>query len=75
MCIDNDAYPASLEARKVYQTMPDAQGDKHGLVRVIDESGEDYLYPKKLFVALKLPRSAAMAVRSASAGAASIESQ
>jgi hypothetical protein len=49
VCIDNEGYPASLEARKLYISLPDEEAEKHGLIRVIDESGEDYLYPKARF--------------------------
>jgi hypothetical protein len=59
LCIKNDDYPVSLELRKVYQKIPDAPAEARGLVRVIDESGEDYLYPERYFVALELPRAAA----------------
>jgi hypothetical protein len=55
LCVKNDGYPASLEVRKVYQVIPDAAADKQRLVRVIDESGEDYLYPQKFFVPVELP--------------------
>ena len=47
----------SLERRKLYVTMPDAEAAKHGQLRVIDESGEDYLYPQEFFVAVELPQS------------------
>jgi hypothetical protein len=49
ICIKNDNYPASLQVRKIYQALPDAQAAKHQLVRVVDESGEDYLYPADYF--------------------------
>jgi len=58
VCIDNEGYPASLELLKIYQTLPDDKGAKHSLMRVIDESGEDYLYPERFFVAIKLPQAA-----------------
>ncbi len=45
LCISNEKYPVSLEARKIYQCIPDTQAEAHGQIRVIDESGEDYLYP------------------------------
>ena len=56
LCLSNKGYPASLEIRKLYQTLPDAEGAKVGLVRVIDETGEDYLYPKEMFAAIALPK-------------------
>ena len=52
LCIANKGYPASLELMKVYPVLPDAFADQHELLRVIDESGEDYLYPKGYFVLL-----------------------
>jgi hypothetical protein len=53
--VSNEGYGASLEARKIYRTMPDAKADKLGMLRVVDESGEDYLYPKSRFEKLELP--------------------
>ena len=58
LCVSNESYPASLEVRKVYQAMPDPVAAGRGFVRVIDESGEDYLYPSDCFVAVKLPQAA-----------------
>jgi hypothetical protein len=49
VCVDNEDYPASLEVRKLYVSIPDPHAEKDGLIRVIDESGEDYLYPKRRF--------------------------
>jgi hypothetical protein len=54
--VSNDGYAASLEPRKIYQTVADADAARHELIRVVDESGEDYLYPKACFVPLRLPR-------------------
>ncbi len=70
LCVSNADYPASLEVRKVYAALPDAEAESAGFLRVIDESGEDYLYPESLFVAVDLPRAAADAVLSATAGGA-----
>ncbi|MGH9871737.1 MAG: hypothetical protein ACRD9S_04630 [Pyrinomonadaceae bacterium] len=56
VCVDNEGYPASLELRKIYRTVPDKNAAKHNLVRVIDESGEDYLYPESFFVGIRLPQ-------------------
>jgi hypothetical protein len=56
VCVENDGYAASLEKRKIYVAIPDADGEKHGLLRIIDESGEDYLYPKAFFRAIALPQ-------------------
>ncbi len=58
LCVKNDAYPASLEVRKVYRALPDAAAALKGFVRVVDESGEDYLYPADHFVAIDLPQAA-----------------
>lgn len=55
ICIDNSDYPASLEKRKIYEALPDPEAAKHGQVRVIDESGDDYLFPARCFVDAKLP--------------------
>ncbi len=55
LCVKNKNHPASLELRKVYKSIPDRAASAHRLVRVIDESGEDYLYPEDYFVPLKLP--------------------
>jgi len=54
VCVRNSGYSASLELRKIYQVLPDSDASAHGLIRVIDESGEDYLYPKNFFVAIDL---------------------
>ena len=58
VCISNKGYVASLEVRKIYRLIPDKAGAKHGLVRVVDEMGEDYLFPEEYFVSLRLPQSA-----------------
>jgi hypothetical protein len=65
VCIDNDGYPASLEKRKIYVVLPDKDVEKHGLLRIIDESGDDYLYPKTLFRSIDLPLSVKRAVLAA----------
>lgn len=54
LCLDNTGYPASLDVRKVYPLLPTTDKEK-GYLRVIDESGEDYLYPSRLFLVLELP--------------------
>lgn len=59
LCVSNEGYPASLEVRKVYQVLPDPVAASWGFVRVVDESGEDYLYPSECFVVVELPRAAA----------------
>lgn len=65
VCINNEDYPASLERRKIYLSLRDAAAEKHGLVRVVDESGEDYLYPKTLFRSIALPQAVRRAVLAA----------
>jgi len=65
VCIDNAGYRTSLEKRKIYLAIRDLTAEKHGLVRVIDESGEDYLYPKMLFRSIALPEAVKKAVLAA----------
>ena len=55
VCIQNEGYKASLEVRKIYQQIPDDEAAKHRLIRIVDESGEDYLYPLDFFAAIDLP--------------------
>ena len=55
LCLRNKGYEVSLERRKIYQVVPDRDAVAHGQLRVIDESGEDYLYPKTWFVPVELP--------------------
>jgi len=54
VCVENKGYEASLELRKLYETIPDREAEQHGQVRIIDESGEDYLYPAKYFDPIRL---------------------
>ena len=56
VCIDNADYPASLEKRKIYRALPGKSADEKHLLRVIDESGEDYLYPEEYFLPIHLPK-------------------
>lgn len=56
ICIANTDYPAALEVRKIYQVLPDADAAQHQYLRIIDESGEDYLYPAAYFVPIDLPQ-------------------
>ena len=56
ICISNTDYPAALEVRKIYQVLPDADAAQHSYLRVIDESGEDYLYPAVYFLPIDLPQ-------------------
>jgi len=66
LCIGNEGYPASLEKRKVYQEVPDPDAAKQNLIRVIDESGEDYLFPRHLFLPIELSAEARDAILRAS---------
>jgi len=56
ICIDNAEYPASLEKHKIYRIIFDKDAEQDGDLRVIDESGEDYLYPSDRFVMVDLPQ-------------------
>ena len=58
ICVRNERHPASLELQKVYRVLPDPDAASHKMLRVIDESGEDYLYPEEFFVRIELPRAA-----------------
>ena len=55
VCVDNNGYEVSLEMRKLYEILADVDAEKHGQIRVIDESGEDYLYPATAFNRISLP--------------------
>lgn len=55
VCVANDGYPASLEVWKIYRVVSDREAERHGQLRVIDESGEDYLYPAEYFEFVSLP--------------------
>jgi hypothetical protein len=65
VCIRNDGYPVSLEVRKIYRVIRDPTAAEHHLLRVIDESGEDYLYPEDYFVPIELPKSVQEALAAA----------
>ena len=56
VCMKNTGYPSSLELHKIYRVIPDEDAAEDGDIRVVDESGEDYLYPAKWFAELKLPQ-------------------
>ncbi len=58
ICINNSQYPVSLEMHKVYRVVPDEQAEKDGDLRIVDESGEDYLYPAEFFLLINLPSDA-----------------
>ena len=65
VCVNNEGYRASLEKRKIYVALRDARAEKHGLLRIVDESGQDYLYPKGFFRSVALPRAVRRAVLAA----------
>jgi hypothetical protein len=65
VCVGNEGYPVSLEKRKLYVMLRDPAAEKHGLLRIIDESRDDYLYPKAFFRSVALPQSVKRAVLSA----------
>ena len=66
VCIRNAGFGASLEIRKLYLVMEDADAEANDLIRVVDESGEDYVYPASLFQRLTLPAEVQRALRLAS---------
>jgi hypothetical protein len=66
VCIKNKGNEASLERNKLYVLLPDRQAEADGLVRVIDEDGEDYLYPADWFVAVEVPKAVQASVLKAS---------
>jgi len=55
-CVANDDYPASLQLHKFYRVLPDEKAERYGEIRVVDESGEDYLYPAEYFLPIELPK-------------------
>ena len=57
VCVSDGGYRASLVVRRLYRRLPDAAALRRGLLRVIDESGEDYLFPKELFASIDVPQS------------------
>ena len=64
LCVDNTDYKASLIPGKVYRIIPDLAAAKDDLVRILDESGEDYLYHRSHFVFVDFPRAVAKKIRS-----------
>lgn len=66
VCLRNDGFAASLEIRKLYPFLNDSDADANDLIRIVDESGEDYLYPSRLFRKLALPADVKRALRLAS---------
>ena len=59
ICVNNSEYPASLELHKIYRIVPDEDARKDGDLRIIDESGEDYLFPADYFLLIDIPRGSA----------------
>jgi hypothetical protein len=55
VCLNNTDYPASLELHKIYRVVPDEEAETDGDLRIVDESGEDYLYPADFFAEIELP--------------------
>ena len=66
ICVNNSEYPASLELYKIYRVLPDDDAAKDGDLRIVDESGEDYLYPADYFVLTEIPRVVEQALLKAS---------
>jgi len=59
LCIRNEGYAASLQVRTVYPGLRDPAAESHGMLRIVDESGEDYLFPASFFVSIDVPEAAA----------------
>jgi len=66
VCINNSDYPASLELHKIYRVLVDKDAAEEGDIRIIDESGEDYLYPSSYFVPIQVPQTVEESLRKAS---------
>jgi hypothetical protein len=66
VCVRNEGYEAALERNKLYLILPDADAAKDGDVRVVDEGGDDYLYPATWFMAVELPKAVELALLKAS---------
>jgi hypothetical protein len=62
ICVNNSEYPASLELHKIYRVIPDEDARKDGDLRIVDESGDDYLYPTDYFLLIDIPRSTAQSL-------------
>ena len=65
VCVDNNGFSASLEKRKIYVALRDTGAEKHGLLRIVDESGDDYLYPRAFFRSIALPLAVKKAILAA----------
>ena len=57
VCTDNSGYEVSLERGKIYEVLPDVEGKHHGYLRIVDESGEDYIFDSDRFSSIKIPQS------------------
>lgn len=68
VCVRNKGYEASLELHKIYRIVPDLEADKESDVRIVDESGEDYLYPAEWFVPIEVPEAVQHSLLHASRG-------
>jgi len=66
ICLNNDGYQASLEVGKLYRIIPDREAESHGLIRVVDESGEDYAFSAERFHQVELPISVEQVLLAAS---------
>lgn len=66
VCVRNEDYAASLELRKIYEVIPDPGAEEHDMIRLVDESGEDYLYPRELFMPIEVPQKVSKAFALAS---------
>ena len=62
LCVKNRGYAASLERRKIYRRLNDPRAGRHDLIRVVDESGQDYLYPSNYFVSIAVSKTARRAL-------------
>ena len=62
VCIQNQGYEVSLELRELYEVLPDSDAGQYDQIRLIDESGEDYLYPQSMFAVVELPSTTEQAV-------------
>ena len=62
ICVRNEGFEASLAVRKLYRLLPDLEAEAQSLIRVVDETGEDYLYPAELFAAVDVPADTAAAL-------------
>jgi hypothetical protein len=62
VCIRNEEHEASIELRKIYEVLEDVSAEQHNLIRVIDEEGEDYLYPRDWFLRIELPHNVEEAI-------------